>query len=129
MRAGAQVHRPHDGRGRWPWIRHDRHTQRLQALHLWSTRDHDDDPCNSWTQEREFDLDELFHLDVLFTPRAGATRVVAVVNAFTDVFIGTIHGIFTVDLNLGQVRQIHHSSHPCDIRQVVPYAAFCTPGK
>ncbi|TVU43810.1 hypothetical protein EJB05_10307, partial [Eragrostis curvula] len=99
---------------------------RDSKLFTWSRRDHND-PCNSWTQEREFDLDELFPLDVLFTPRAGATRVVAVVNAFTDVFIGTIHGIFTVDLNLGKVTQIHHSSHSCDIRQVVPYAAFCTP--
>ncbi|TVU43800.1 hypothetical protein EJB05_10295, partial [Eragrostis curvula] len=100
-------------------------------LFTWSRKDDGDasaDPsCGTWAQQREFDLDELFPSDVLFTPFATATRVVAVVNAFTDVFIGTVHGIFTVDLNLGRVRQIHHSSHPCDIGQIVPYTTFCTP--
>ncbi|TVU43771.1 hypothetical protein EJB05_10264, partial [Eragrostis curvula] len=103
---------------------------RDSKLFTFSRRDDDasaDPSCCTWAQQREFDLDELFPWDVLFTPLATATRVVAVVNAFTDVFIGTVHGIFTVDLNLGRVRQIHHGSHPCDIGQIVPYTTFRTP--
>ncbi|KAK3124325.1 hypothetical protein QOZ80_7BG0585030 [Eleusine coracana subsp. coracana] len=85
------------------------------------------DGQGTWVQKRVFELDKLLSFTELYTTKATATRVVAVVNAFSHVFIGTYFGISTVDLKFGQVRQIYECDprHICD---VVPYTTFCTPG-
>lgn len=101
--------------------------QRQSKLYIWS-REVGPDAEGSWVQQRVFELDNLLPFDELYTTKATATRVVAMVNAFSDVFIGTYFGIYTVDLKFGKIRKINESPDPRRITYFVPYATFCTPG-
>ncbi|KQJ87829.1 uncharacterized protein LOC100826997 [Brachypodium distachyon] len=102
---------------------------RDSRLILWS-REPEDDADVPWVQSRVIDLAKLLPIGDLVTESSETSpKVMGFADGANTVFVGTVAGLFTIELHSQRVRKVHEDSEFSSLIPVVDfYSPCCTLG-